>query len=107
MIKIWLTVLLLAAVLFSAQSGNEVEITNEGHHHLVLENSYVRVFKVEVPPKDATLMHRHRHDYIFVTIGASQVSNEVQGKPAVELKLQDGQTMFIPGDFAHIARNLA
>ena len=99
-------VLLLAVTLF-AQSGSEVEITAEPHHHLALENQYVRVFKVDVPPHDATLMHRHRHDYVFVTLGASQVSNEVEGKPAAMLKLQDGEARFTPGNFAHIARNLA
>jgi quercetin dioxygenase-like cupin family protein len=99
-------VLLLAVTLF-AQSGSEVEITAEPHHHLALENQYVRVFKVDVPPHDATLMHRHRHDYVFVTLGASQVSNEVEGKPAAMLKLQDGEARLTPGNFAHIARNLA
>jgi len=97
----------LLASTFAAQSVPEVEITAEPHHHLALENSYVRVFKVEVAPHEATLMHRHRHDYIFVTLGASEISNDVEGKPPVTLKLQDGETHFSPGDFAHIARNLA
>ena len=105
--RILLSVLVFAGVSFSAQSANEVEITHEGHHHLALFNPYVRVFNVEVGAKDATLLHRHRHDYIFVAIGPSQVSNEVQGKPPVELKLQDGETMFVPAKFAHIARNLS
>jgi quercetin dioxygenase-like cupin family protein len=85
----------------------EVEITNEPHHHLVLENEYVRAFRVEVAPHDATEMHRHRHDYVYVTLGASEVSNELAGKPPATLKLQDGETHFTPGNFAHIARNLA
>ncbi len=97
----------LLALALTAQSISEVEITAEPHHHLALENPYVRVFKVEVAPHDATLMHRHNHDYVFVTLGASEVSNEVEGKPPVTLKLQDGETRFSPGDFAHIARNLA
>jgi quercetin dioxygenase-like cupin family protein len=101
-----LAVLLLAFTLFG-QSVSEVEITAEPHHHLALENQYVRVFKVDVPPHDATLMHRHRHDYVFVTLGTSQVSNEVEGKPAATLRLQDGEARFTPGNFAHIARNLA
>ena len=101
-----LAVLLLAFALFG-QSVSEVEITAEPHHHLALENQYVRVFEVDVPPHESTLMHRHRHDYIFVTLGASEVSNEVEGKPAATLKLQDGETRFTPGNFAHIARNLA
>ena len=98
---------LLFAFALSAQTASEVEITAEPSHHLVLENQYVRVFKVEVAPHAATLMHRHRHDYVFVTLGASQVENDVAGKPPVTLKLQDGETWFLPSGFAHIAKNLS
>lgn len=97
----------LASVAFAQTVPGEVEITNEGHHHQVLENKYVRVFSVEVPPHSATLMHRHRHDYIFVTLGASDVESDRAGMPPVHLKLEDGQTEFAPGNFAHIAKNLA
>jgi quercetin dioxygenase-like cupin family protein len=101
-----LLILLLAFTLFG-QSVSEVEITAEPHHHLALENQYVRVFKVDVSPHKSTLMHRHRHDYVFVTLGASEVENDVAGKPSATLKLQDGETRFTPGNFVHIARNLA
>jgi quercetin dioxygenase-like cupin family protein len=97
-------ILFVAAV---SAAAPEVEITSEPSHHLALENEAVRVFKVEVAPHASTLMHRHRHDYLFVTIGDAHVSNEPDGKPAVELKLADGETRFSPGNFAHIARNLA
>jgi len=92
--------------LLAAQS-TEVEITSEPSHHLALENEYVRVFKVEAPPHAATLLHRHRHDYIFVTIGDADISNEVEGKPPVELKFADGDARFTEGNFAHVARNLS
>jgi quercetin dioxygenase-like cupin family protein len=85
----------------------EVEITAEPSHHLALDNESVRVFRVEVAPHASTLMHRHRHDYLFVTLGDSHVSNEAAGKAPVELKLADGETLFVPGNFAHIARNLS
>ncbi len=98
---------MLLAFTLSAQTASEVEITAEPNHHQVLENQYVRVFKVEVAPHAATLMHRHRHDYVFVTLGASQVENDVAGKPPVALKLQDGETWFLPRGFAHIAKNLS
>jgi len=52
-------------------------------------------------------MHRHRHDYVYVTLGDAHLSNEVEGKPPVEVKLADGDTRFVPGDFAHVARNLS
>jgi quercetin dioxygenase-like cupin family protein len=52
-------------------------------------------------------MHRHRHDYVFVTLGDARVSNEVEGKPPVDLKLSDGETHFVPGNFAHVAKNFS
>lgn len=98
----------LAVSLLAAQApSQEVEITAEPFHHLAFENQYVRVFRVEVPPNRPTLLHRHRHDYIFVTLGASEVSNQVQGKPAVALKLADGEARMVEGGFAHVATNLA
>jgi len=102
-----LSLLFLATLTLAAQTPSEVELTSEPSHHLALENEYVRVFKVDVAPHAATLLHRHRHDYVFVTLGASEVSNEVEAKPPVALKLEDGETRFTPGNFAHIARNLA
>lgn len=105
--RVALCVVLLFAVILSAQTSSEVEITAEPGHHLALENEYVRVFKVEVAPHANTLMHHHRHDYIFVTLGLSQVENDVAGKPPVKLTLQDGETWFVPGGFAHIAKNLS
>src|SRR5437899_5963230 len=90
-----------------AQTTTEVEITSEPANHFALENEYIRVFKVEVAPHASTLMHRHRHDYVFVTLGDAHVANEVEGKPPGDLKLSDGETRFVPGNFAHVARNLS
>ena len=98
---------LLLLSLLSAQTAPEVEIASEPSHHLAIENEYVRVFKVEVPPHAATLLHRHRHDYVFVTIGDADISNEVEGKPPVEITFADGDTRFVEGNFAHVARNLS
>jgi quercetin dioxygenase-like cupin family protein len=99
--------LVLAAIALAAQATPEVEITAEPRHHLAVENEYVRVFQVNVAPHDATLMHIHHHDYFYVTLGAADLSNEVKGKPPVAVKLQEGETHFTPGNFAHVARNLA
>lgn len=91
----------------AAQTTTDVEITSEALHHLTLENEYIRVFNVEVAPHASTLMHRHRHDYVFVTLGDAHISNEVEGKPPVEVKLTDGDTRFAAGNFAHVAKNLS
>jgi quercetin dioxygenase-like cupin family protein len=102
-----LLLVLLLIPFLAAQPATEVEITSEPPHHLALENEFIRVFQVEVAPHASTLMHRHRHDYVFVTLGDAHVSNEVEGKPPVDLKLTDGETHFVPGNFAHVAKNLS
>jgi quercetin dioxygenase-like cupin family protein len=96
---------LLTATLLAAQAAPGVEITAEPHHHLALENKHVRVFNVDVPPHTDTLMHWHRHDYIYVTLGPTEVVNAVKDKPPITVKLLDGQTGFTPATFAHIARD--
>ncbi|MGD0181066.1 MAG: hypothetical protein ABSC15_14735, partial [Terriglobales bacterium] len=105
--RLLVSALVLAAIALAAQTVSEVEITAEPHHHLLLENQQVRVWLAEVAPNDATLMHRHNHDYVFVSLGDANVQNEVEGKPPAMLKMQDGETHFSPGGFAHIARNQA
>ena len=99
--------LFLIAIVAAAQAPSAVELTAEPSHHLLFENQYVRAFMAEVPPQQATLLHSHKHDYVFISIGAAQISNEVQGKSPVILKMQDGEARFAPGGFAHLARNLA
>lgn len=84
-----------------------VALTAEPSHHLALENDRVRVFRFDLAPHASTLLHRHGHDYVFVTLGDAHFSNQVQGKAPVDVHLQDGKTAFTPGDFAHTAKNLA
>jgi quercetin dioxygenase-like cupin family protein len=98
----WVSILILCAFAY----GQEVEITAEPSHHQILENTYVRVFKVEIAPHAATLMHRHHHDYFFVALAPATLSNEVADKLATTIKIQQGEVRFAEGNFAHIARNL-
>lgn len=102
--SLFLLVLSAAAM---AQPASEVPITAEPHHHQVLQNSYVRVFRVEVPSQQSTLMHRHEYDYAYVTIGPTELVNQDEGKAPANLKLHDGETRFSPGPFAHLVRDLA
>ena len=88
-----------------AQQQQPVEITSEPSHHLVFQNEYVRVFDVTVAPKATTLVHKHNHDYLFVTLGDSDVVSARPGEKPVALKLKDGEVRFTPGNFAHAAIN--
>jgi len=98
------SLLLLFAFSLSAQAPVAVPAAKEPHHHLVLENSYVRVLRVSVPAHDATLLHKHDVPYIYVALGPGDVINAVAGKPEAHLVMTDGQVGYSRGGFAHIAR---
>ena len=97
---------LLSTLVWAQTAATPVPVDQEPRHHLFLENAYVRVFKVEVAPNDRTLLHQHDRDYVFVTLGDSDVINARQGEPARELKLNDGDTAYSKGGFAHVAFNI-
>jgi hypothetical protein len=102
-----LSVLLILTFSTNAQAPAAVAIPQEPHHHLVLENEYVRVFRVSVPPHESTLLHQHDVPYLYVSLGPADVINAVQDKPEAHLLMADGQLGYSPGHFAHIARNLS
>jgi len=105
-------IVLLAVFSLCAQAQEPMPLAHgtvpgEPHHHLKIENDYVRVYYVEVPPHESTQLHQHDHDYIYVSLGPADVVNAVRDKPEVHLQLKDGETHFTRSGFAHIARNLS
>ena len=105
--KSWRWSLLLLSAWAASPSQQPARLPGEPHHHLKIDNEYLRAYYVEVPPHDVTELHQHDHDYLFVTLGDSSVINAVRDRPEVHLLLKDGETHFTRGNFAHIARNLA
>src|SRR5467141_1617791 len=81
-----------------------VPIGEEPHHRLLLQNDFTHVYVVMVPPLDATLLHQHDLPYLYVTLGAADIINAIVGKPELHQILQDGETHYSPGHFAHVAR---
>jgi hypothetical protein len=105
---------IVAAVLVAACYASAVDdalpgvpISQEHHHHLVLENSFVKAYEVEVAPHESTLMHQHLHDYVYIVLGDAEFTNAVAGKAEVRVKQPDLAVNFSPGPFAHVAVNNA
>src|SRR5271156_2401138 len=88
----------------SPAAPTAVPLATEPHHQLVLENSYVRVYRVSIPAHSATLLHQHDLPYVSVSLGPADFVNAVPGKPEVHVVLADGQIGYSRGGFAHIAR---
>ena len=77
----------------------------EPHHHLVYEDSTIRVLRVRVPAHDTTLLHEHDPDYFWVALGPSTLVNVRPGVPDATVTSPDLAVHYSFGKFAHIARN--
>src|SRR5690348_6324530 len=95
------TAVLLLGFVALAQQPKVVEITAEPSHHLAMENSLLRAFNVLAPAKASTLVHRHDYDYLYVTLGDTNITNQRVGEQPVEMSLKDGEVRFTKGGFAH------
>jgi hypothetical protein len=74
-----------------------VPAIREPHHDVKLDNRYVRVLDVTVPPYDSTLFHIHENPYVYVSIGAATLKAQVLGSNEfTDLNLKDGEIRFSP-----------
>jgi len=76
----------------------------EPHHHLVLENAYVRAWFFDIAGHDSTLLHAHDLPYFGIALMPGDFTNAVAGKPDAHATLDDGQLSYSKGGFAHVIR---
>src|SRR5438093_873147 len=75
--------IMLSGSMLLAQQQTPVEITAEPHHRLLLENDNVRVFAVTIPPREATELARHEHNFLVVTFQDSEIASWAEGEAGV------------------------
>jgi quercetin dioxygenase-like cupin family protein len=78
----------------------------EPHHHLLLENSSLRVFRLALKPGEATSPHLHPGFYASLAIHGGDVSNEVRGRQPVPSSLSDGEMRTSKGGFTLVEHNV-
>lgn len=101
-----LSLCLCLAGFLAAQTESVVDITDESHHHLLLENEKVRVFAVDLPAYQSTPLTRHDHNYLVITLADSEIASWAEGQAGVityEYKQNDIRFFF--GGPARALRN--
>lgn len=104
--RLFLIVILMTPVALRAQTPTAVPVSAEPHHHLVLENSYVRVYYVDVAPHASTLEHRHDLPYFAVLLSGGTAPSG----PSTEATSQTAdaaRTLYSPGHISHTVPNPA
>lgn len=95
-----------------AQSAS-VDLQDEPHYKLLLQNEFVKVWKLDVPGRDQTRSHRHRYDYLTVALRDADISHSIYapqvsvGEAMVSRNIHQGEIWYMHGGYAHFVRNNA
>jgi quercetin dioxygenase-like cupin family protein len=106
-VAIILTAILFPLIPARAQEnpGKVLEIAEEPHHSLLLQNDEVRVYRLKLQPGEVTLPHRHKSFYAYLSVTPATIGNEVRGRPPVITKLVAGELHTSKGGFNLAERN--
>jgi quercetin dioxygenase-like cupin family protein len=84
----------LAAWGAETATPSAVPIEQEPAHRLVLQNEYVRVFEVWLPPGDTTLWHVHLHDGVSVRLTDATIEDQPMVGQAKSFRLRRGEVTY-------------
>lgn len=71
----------------------QVQVSEEPRHHDVLDNSWVRILDVHIPPGDTSLFHKHSTPSVFLILSNTKTGSEVLVEPR-KLSFAPGNIFF-------------
>src|SRR5207245_8279724 len=75
--------IMLSASVLLAQQQLPIDIAAERHERLVHEDNNPRAFGVTIPPREATELTRHEHNFLVVTFQDSEIASWAEGEAGV------------------------
>jgi hypothetical protein len=84
----------LLVILTSFTLVAQVAVRFEPRHKVALENEWVRLLDVRLPPGDTSLFHIHEIPSFFIPLSTTEVGIEVKGQQAQDSKFTIGGTYY-------------
>ena len=78
----------------SSMLSAQVQVSKEPRHKKVLENKYIRLLDVWIPPGDTTLFHIHSTPSVFVPFTTTVVCSQIKGKAWETSKNTEGNASY-------------
>lgn len=97
-------VLLLCAASVG-QSGTPIPDDQVPQRKAILNNDKVQVSLLDIPPGDATPMHKHDKDMVTVFVDGGKTESTFFGKAPTADKMEVGEVRFRNEGFAHSTKN--
>lgn len=110
MIRGLLTIALLTLCVRSgtaaAQGSAPIPASEVKFRTQILHDTAVAVFLLEIPPSQASVMHRHNTDLLTVFLSGGATSSRIGDRPAVVDSIPSGEVRFRPPGFTHATENV-
>lgn len=97
---------LLASTLVAQRARDAVPVEQEPKHKTVLENEFVRVYRVEIPAGESALLHRHSQDYFWIVVRGSDMETTVAGGKPERQPLASGEKGISKAPIVHRVANV-
>jgi len=85
---------------------NVISIADEPHHHLIIDNEWVRAYAVEIPPHERTLCHLHGTPYLMYVAGEAEIHNLPRDSAAETQHFSPDHCGFAPAGLEHVVENI-
>jgi quercetin dioxygenase-like cupin family protein len=104
--KILILVLTLSVAGFATQQHAPISADEVTLRHRIYEDGRVTVFLLDIPPGQATVLHRHDRDMLSVFVNGGRTRASFNGAPPVEDSFTPGEVRFRSAGFTHSTENL-
>jgi hypothetical protein len=91
------------------QATTQVQVSEEPYHRPVLQNKYVRLLDVWLPPGDTTMYHIHKTPSLFVYLTTTDNATQMKGEGWVKNRSAAGYAWFrsfTPDTLVHRVANV-
>ena len=92
--KYVIILLVITALLYTTKIKAQIPVREEPRHHPVLQNKYIRLLDVWIPPGDTTLFHIHATPSLFIELSNGVIGSQIKGASWVNEKAIAGTTWY-------------
>ena len=99
----------ITALFCATKVKAQIPVREEPRHHPVLQNKYIRLLDVWIPPGDTTLFHIHATPSLFIELSNGVIGSQIKGAGWVNEAAIAGKTWyrsFINDTLVHRVCNL-
>ena len=88
-----------------AQTAACLDAADEPHHHVVFENSRVRVLMLELSRIESTQAYCYSHPYVYIVLGEGKSSTTAEGKGTFSHDWSGSETRLVYAPEKQVVRN--